>query len=74
MVKEVGEGRPTRNEFFKKNKVRSELFSVAHFAGDVEYSVTGFLEKNRDSLSNTSKEVVMQSSLTLITEMFSSEQ
>jgi myosin heavy subunit len=74
VVKEVGDGRPTRNAFFKKNKVRPECFSVAHFAGDVEYTVTGFLEKNRDSLSNTSKEVVTQSTLTLLAEMFTSEQ
>ena len=70
----MGDGRPTRNAFFKKNKVRPECFSVAHFAGDVEYTVTGFLEKNRDSLSNTSKEVVTQSTLTLLAEMFTSEQ
>mmetsp|Transcript_27478 Transcript_27478/g.37764 ORF Transcript_27478/g.37764 Transcript_27478/m.37764 type:complete len:1363 (-) Transcript_27478:153-4241(-) len=68
--KEFGEGRPARNDHFKKNKVRPECFSVSHFAGDVEYSVTGFVEKNRDSLSSTSREVLELSSLPLLAELF----
>jgi myosin protein heavy chain len=68
--KEFGEGRPARNIHFKKNKVRPECFSVSHFAGEVEYSVTGFVDKNRDSLSSTSREVLELSSLPLLAELF----
>jgi myosin-5 len=43
-------------------QVSSRLFEVKHYAGLVEYSVEGMLEKNRDKLSVTGCELLLSSS------------
>ena len=43
------------SEHFRKNKRSQTAFEVKHFAGDVMYDTTGWLEKNRDALSNDVK-------------------
>jgi len=60
----------TGNPFFVKNKTKPEAFSVNHFAGPVEYNVTNFLEKNKDTLSQTLREVAAMSTLPLVSELF----
>ena len=60
----------TGNPFFEKNKTKPEVFSVKHFAGAVEYNVTNFLEKNKDTLSQTLREVAAMSTLPLVSELF----
>jgi myosin heavy subunit len=37
---------------FKKHRFNQNMFNVVHFAGEVEYTVNNFLEKNRETLSN----------------------
>ena len=37
-------------DHFIHSKIKPKLFGVQHFAGDVMYDVTGFLEKNKDTL------------------------
>eukprot|EP00981_Chlorochromonas_danica_P006314 scaffold1365_cov163-Ochromonas_danica.AAC.4 len=40
-----------RSAAYEKSRFGSDLkFTIKHFAGDVTYTVTGFLEKNNDSL------------------------
>lgn len=60
----------TSNKFFIKNKVKPECFSVVHFAGPVEYNVTNFLDKNRDTLNQTVKEAMILSKIPLIADLF----
>ncbi|RYG67377.1 hypothetical protein EON64_07580 [archaeon] len=40
---------------------------MRHFAGDVHYDATGFLEKNKDALAESLVSLLMSSSLTLLT-------
>ena len=55
---------------FLKNKTKPEAFTVKHFAGPVEYIVTNFLEKNKDTLSQTLREVAAMSTLSLVSDLF----
>jgi myosin-5 len=47
-------------------------FAIEHFAGKVEYIVTGFLEKNRDEMGLDAQELLQQSSKPIIAQMFES--
>lgn len=72
LEKIFGVGKPQSNRYFVKNKVRPESFSVRHFAGAVEYNVSNFLEKNKDSLSVTAKEALETSDSSLMTQILPS--
>jgi myosin heavy subunit len=65
-----GKGKKTENIHFNRNRTDPEKFTVVHFAGPVEYTVTGFLEKNRDSMSNTVQEAMQSSSNRLVAGLF----
>lgn len=45
-------------------------FTIQHFAGQVTYSVIGFLEKNRDTLSNSMMGCLKTSTSLLVNEIF----
>jgi myosin heavy subunit len=62
--------RPNENPYYVKNKTRPEAFTVRHFAGNVEYVVTNFLDKNRDAISTTLQEVAASSSVSLVSDLF----
>jgi myosin heavy subunit len=40
------------NYISKKKKRTPSEFAILHFAGEVTYEAAGFLEKNRDTVSN----------------------
>ncbi|ORC93297.1 putative myosin heavy chain MYA2-related [Trypanosoma theileri] len=44
-------------------------FIIKHYAADVQYCVDGFLDKNRDTLKDTMREILMRSKLSLITKI-----
>ena len=65
----IGKGsQPNKN--FLKHKTNPNIFSVMHFAGKVDYFVDGFLDKNRDSMSQTIIEALAASKVPSVHSMF----
>lgn len=57
------------NELYSRPRIGAQEFGVTHYAGQVWYSVDGFLEKNRDSLRPDVLELLSSSNQPLIEEM-----
>ena len=51
----------TKSKVFAKSKFDALLFTVSHYAGDVKYDANGFLEKNRDTLTQDLVEMLQTS-------------
>lgn len=68
--KAFGAGRKDANPHFVKNKIKPAYFTVKHFAGNVEYFVDGWLDKNRDTLSQTLRTTMTESSDELVSSLF----
>lgn len=58
--------------YFLCPKTRAPQFGVRHYAGSVWYDVTGFLEKNRDTLREELADLVKSSSAKFISELLES--
>ncbi|CAG5878778.1 unnamed protein product [Menidia menidia] len=54
--------------------VSREEFRLLHYAGEVNYNVTGFLDKNNDSLNRNLKEVMCQSDNQILSQCFRREE
>ncbi|XP_066273205.1 myosin-IIIb-like isoform X1 [Branchiostoma lanceolatum] len=52
--------------FTTGKQARSPLFTITHYAGKVEYNVTGWLEKNRDTLPSNTMSLLQRSCNPLI--------
>jgi myosin-5 len=51
------------NDFYGKPRFnRDSEFIIRHFAGEVTYNINGFIEKNRDSLNEELREMLVMSS------------
>jgi len=47
----------SKNDYFLSSRdARAISFAIRHYAGKVVYNADGFLEKNRDSLSDNLKD------------------
>ncbi|CAK9106539.1 Myosin-I heavy chain (Class VII unconventional myosin) (DdMVII) (DdM7) [Durusdinium trenchii] len=62
------------NQASFKAKHASESFVITHYAGDVIYSVAGFLEKNKDLLHADLQWCMRKSSKSLLSELFVEEE
>jgi myosin heavy subunit len=58
---------------YQKSRFGNDRFIVKHFAGDVTYTVDGFLVKNNDSLQDGLSEVIYMSDSVFLTNMLIAE-
>ena len=62
--------------FFPKpdRRLLASTFAVRHYAGDVTYTVDGFLSKNNDTVSNDLTELCRSSSQPLLHQIFAARE
>ncbi|XP_048364354.1 unconventional myosin-X isoform X2 [Sphaerodactylus townsendi] len=58
------------NPFYVKPRVAVHNFGVKHYAGEVQYDVRGILEKNRDTFRDDLLNLLQESSLDFIYDLF----
>jgi myosin heavy subunit len=51
----------SKNAFYGKNKTSRDTFFVRHYAGDVTYTITSWIEKNKDTLRDQMKLLIRRS-------------
>ncbi|KAL3836174.1 hypothetical protein ACJMK2_021616 [Sinanodonta woodiana] len=59
-----------QSKFYTQSKSNQPEFTISHFAGQVMYTATGFIEKNRDLLNKELKECMKRSSDEFISDLF----
>lgn len=64
----------TKTIYHKPKSDQTAMFGIQHFAGTVHYKVTGFLEKNRDSVNTDLKELITISTNPFFLNLFTSDQ
>uniref|UniRef100_A0A0K8SUT5 Unconventional myosin-XV n=1 Tax=Lygus hesperus TaxID=30085 RepID=A0A0K8SUT5_LYGHE len=58
------------NELYSRPRLNGPEFGVKHFAGQVWYNVEGFLDKNRDTLRTDVVDLLISSSIPMVSKMF----
>ncbi|KAK6588976.1 myosin myosin [Cryptosporidium xiaoi] len=66
LIKEYGTG----NNRFEIVKKKPDCFVIVHYAGPVPYCVDGFIEKNKDQISQYSKDILCSSNDVWISNLF----
>eukprot|EP01101_Sappina_pedata_P000699 TRINITY_DN10891_c0_g1_i2.p1 TRINITY_DN10891_c0_g1~~TRINITY_DN10891_c0_g1_i2.p1 ORF type:complete len:1456 (-),score=681.29 TRINITY_DN10891_c0_g1_i2:96-4436(-) len=61
-----------KNERFRVNRTAKTTFTVIHYAGDVVYDVTNFLDKNKDTIPEGIMGVMESSASVLVKSLFPS--
>ena len=59
-----------RHKKFKRPKLEKEIFTVIHTARDVDYTIDGFREKNKDELGEAVTDMMKSSKNQLIWRIF----
>ncbi|KAK3088133.1 hypothetical protein FSP39_015166 [Pinctada imbricata] len=62
-----------KHDNYKKTKGREAVFTVIHYAGQVQYKAHGFIEKNRETLGQNFLNLMENSHNGLINELFTSK-
>ncbi|XP_039255307.2 unconventional myosin-X-like [Styela clava] len=63
-------GQHQNNSYYLKPKVSGQQYGIKHYAGEVYYTITGFLEKNRDTFRDDLLTLLKDSSNDLIYDLF----
>ncbi|KAM3962821.1 myosin-VIIa [Aphomia sociella] len=56
--------------YIAPKSAHQHIFGVKHFAGNVQYEVKGFLDKNRDMLTTDIKEMILDSNNSFLKSLF----
>ncbi|KAJ3207354.1 cytochrome c oxidase subunit 1 [Entophlyctis luteolus] len=68
------EKRHEKQKHFFKPKTKNNIFGVKHYAGDVLYTIDGFLEKNKDALQDELYSLISSSSVPFIASIISAKE
>lgn len=56
-------------KFFEKPRFGEKAFTIKHYACDVSYDIEGFLEKNKDTVSDEQMELLKNSAFNFLVEV-----
>eukprot|EP00808_Paulinella_micropora_P026915 g54243.t1 len=59
-----------KSDFYVMNRKKPTYFTINHYAGGVEYNSVGWLDKNKDSMPDSLRDLVMKSTVKLIQGIF----
>ncbi|XP_026487516.2 myosin-VIIa-like [Vanessa tameamea] len=73
LLSKLNNNHSNKNSYITPKSTHEHKFGVRHFAGDVQYEVKGFLDKNRDMLTPDIKEMILDSNNSFLKNLFSAE-
>ena len=73
LLKKYNDTLQANKKYKRPNRFGATSFIVAHYAGDVEYEVANFLEKNRDTVRDVIVDTLSKSNSELISSLFFKE-
>eukprot|EP00834_Sanchytrium_tribonematis_P003837 NODE_164_length_14719_cov_1.036252.p1 type:complete len:888 gc:universal NODE_164_length_14719_cov_1.036252:10962-13625(+) len=62
------------SKYYVKPKQAKPLFSIVHYAGEVQYQIDGFIDKNKDTLRQEILELFGTSKVEIIQQLFASSE
>jgi len=74
LLNKIENANQDKREVFSRSLKKKEEFTIMHFAGDVDYSINGFVEKNKDQSSGNMKKVLQNSEMELVQRLFPSSE
>ncbi|XP_060803204.1 myosin-VIIa [Amyelois transitella] len=73
LLSKLNSNHSTKSCYVAPKSTHEHSFGVKHFAGNVQYKIKGFLDKNRDMLTTDIKEMILDSSNSFLKNVFALE-